>query len=51
MKAKPAKKKATDEEYFDKKGILGEIVDGEVALSIEENLRDVGSQDAFNLFV
>ena len=39
MKAKTIKKKATDEEYYDKRGILGEIVEGDVALSLEDALR------------
>jgi len=40
MKAKSAKKKkVTDEEYYDKRGILDEIVEGEVALSLEDALR------------
>ena len=33
------KKKVTDEEYYDKRGILDEIVEGEVALSLEDALR------------
>ena len=39
MKAKSAKKKVTDEEYYDKHGILSEIADGDVALSLEDALR------------
>ncbi len=39
MKAKTGKKKATDEEYYDKRGILGEIEEGEVALSLEDALK------------
>ena len=39
MKAKAAKKKVTDEKYYDKHGILGEIVEGDVALSLEDALR------------
>jgi predicted DNA binding CopG/RHH family protein len=39
MKAKAVKKKVTDEEYYDKRGILGEIVEGEVALSLEDALK------------
>lgn len=35
MKAKSAKKKVTDEDYYDKRGVLGEIVEGEVALSLD----------------
>ncbi len=39
MKAKSAKKKVTDEEYYDKRGVLSEIVEGEVALSLDDALR------------
>ena len=39
MKAKSAKKKVTDEEYYDKRGVLGEIVEGEVTLSLDDALR------------
>jgi len=39
MKAKTVKKKVTDEEYYDKRGILSEIVEGEVALSLEDALK------------
>lgn len=39
MKAKAVKKKATGEEYCDKRSILSEIVEGEVALSLEEALK------------
>ena len=39
MTAKSVKKKVTDEEYYDKHGILGEIVEGDVALSLEDALR------------
>ena len=39
MKAKSVKKKVADEEYYDKRGILGEIVEGEVALSLEDALK------------
>ena len=39
MTAKSVKKKVTDEEYYDKHGILGEIVEGDVALSFEDALR------------
>lgn len=34
MKAKSAKKKVTDEEYYDKRSVLGEIVESEVALAL-----------------
>ena len=39
MKAKTVKKKVTDEKYYDKRGILSEIVEGEVALSLEDALK------------
>ncbi len=39
MKVKPNKKRMTDEEYYDKHGVLGEITDDEVSLSINESLR------------
>ena len=39
MKAKSVKKKVTDEEYYDKRGVLGEIVEDDVALSLEEALK------------
>jgi hypothetical protein len=39
MKAKAVKKKVTDTEYYDKRGILGELVEGEVALSLEDALK------------
>jgi len=39
MKTKSAKKKVTDEEYYDKHGVLGEIAEGEVALSLDDALR------------
>ncbi len=39
MRAKSVKKKMTDEEYYDKRGILGEIVEGEVTLSLEDALK------------
>ena len=39
MKAKSAKKTVTDDEYYDKHGILGEIVEGDVALSLDEALK------------
>ncbi len=37
MKAK-AETITTDEEYYDKKGVLGEIVDGDIAISLDEAL-------------
>lgn len=39
MKIKAAKKIITDEEYYEKRGVLGEIVDGEVALSLDDALK------------
>jgi predicted DNA binding CopG/RHH family protein len=39
MKKKAIKKELTDEEYYDTHGILGEIVDEDIDLSIEEALR------------
>ena len=38
MKAKTPTKKITDEEYYDKKGILGEIMDEDIAISLDEAL-------------
>ncbi len=38
-KVKAAKKKITDEEYYDKGGILGEIIEEDVAISLDEALR------------
>ena len=38
MKAKAATKKMTDEEYYDKKGVLGEIMDEDIAISLDEAL-------------
>ena len=29
----------TDAEYYDKKGVLGEIIEGDVAISLDEALR------------
>ncbi len=39
MKAKVAKKMVTDKEYYDKRGVLSEIREGEVALSLDDALR------------
>jgi len=39
MKTKSAKKKVTNEKCYDKRGVLGEIADGEVALSLDGALR------------
>jgi predicted DNA binding CopG/RHH family protein len=38
MKVKTATKKMTDEEYYDKKGVLGEIIDEDIAISLDEAL-------------
>lgn len=38
MKSKAATKKMTDEEYYDKKGVLGEIMDEDIAISLDEAL-------------
>ena len=38
MKTKATTKKMTDEEYYDKKGVLGEIMDEEIAISLDEAL-------------
>lgn len=38
MKAKSALKKMTDEEYYDRKGIIGEITDDDVPISLNEAL-------------
>jgi predicted DNA binding CopG/RHH family protein len=39
MKNKSKKVKVTDEEYYDKRGILREIEEGEVALSLDDAFR------------
>ncbi len=39
MKVKAARKRITDEEYYDKHGVLGEITDEDVALSLHDALR------------
>jgi predicted DNA binding CopG/RHH family protein len=39
MKVKATRKKITDEEYYDKRGILGEIIEEDVAISLDEALR------------
>lgn len=42
MKVKTATKKMTDEEYYDKRGVLGEIIEEDVAISLDEALeRDI----------
>jgi len=42
MKVKRVKKKITDEEYYDKRGILGEIIEEDVAISFDEAFRQGG---------
>lgn len=39
MKIKEATKKMSDEEYYDKKGVLGEIIEEDIAISLNEALR------------
>ncbi|MBI4848200.1 MAG: hypothetical protein HY808_06425 [Nitrospirae bacterium] len=39
MKIRAAKKKVTDEEYYDKRGVLGEIIEEDVAVSLDEALK------------
>src|SRR3990172_2743339 len=39
MKVKAETRKVTDEEYYDKKGVLGEIIEEDVAISLDEALR------------
>jgi predicted DNA binding CopG/RHH family protein len=38
MKVKTTTKKMTAEEYYDKKGVLGEIIDEDIAISLDEAL-------------
>lgn len=38
MKVKAATKKMTDEEYYDKKGVLGKIIEEDIAISLDEAL-------------
>ena len=38
MKAKATTKKMTDEEYYDKKGVLGEIMDEDIEISLDDAL-------------
>ncbi len=38
MKVKTEAKKMTDDEYYDKKGVLGEIIKEDVAISLDEAL-------------
>lgn len=40
MKRKAEIKKATDEEYYDKHGVLGEIIEEDVIISLDEALRE-----------
>jgi len=39
MKSKARPKKMTDEEYYDKAGVLGEMLDEDIAISLDEGLR------------
>ena len=39
MKVKATKKRMTDVEYYDKRGILGEIIEGDIAVSLDDALR------------
>jgi predicted DNA binding CopG/RHH family protein len=39
MKGKAAVKKMTDAEYYDKRGVLGEIIEEDIAISLDEALR------------
>jgi predicted DNA binding CopG/RHH family protein len=39
MKGKAATKKMTGAEYYDKRGVLGEIIEEDIAISLEEALR------------
>lgn len=39
MSVKTTKKKKTNEEYYDSRGVLGDIVEGEVAMSLDDALR------------
>ncbi|MFI5175190.1 MAG: hypothetical protein ACHQKY_10060 [Terriglobia bacterium] len=39
MKVKALKKRITDREYYDKQGILGEIIEKDVPLSLDQALR------------
>ncbi len=42
MKVKAATKRMTNEEYYDKRGVLDEIVEGDIAISLDEALaRDI----------
>jgi hypothetical protein len=39
MKVKASKKRITDREFYDKQGILGEIIEKDVPLSLDQALR------------
>jgi hypothetical protein len=39
MKGKASKKRITDREYYDKQGILGEMIEKDVPLSLDQALR------------
>ncbi len=39
MRSKATGNKMTDEDYYDKKGALGEIIEEDVAISLDEALR------------
>jgi hypothetical protein len=39
MSVKSIKKKMTEEEYYDKRGVLSEIVEGDIPLSLDDALR------------
>jgi predicted DNA binding CopG/RHH family protein len=39
MSVKSTKKKKTNEEYYDSQGVLSDIVEGEVAMSLDDALR------------
>ncbi len=39
MKGKTVTKKMTDAEYYDKRGVLGEIIEEDIAISLEDALR------------
>jgi hypothetical protein len=39
MKGKTTKKRMTDDEYYDKHGVLSTIIEGEVAFSLDDALK------------
>ncbi len=39
MKVKAARKKITDEDYYDKRDILGEILEEDIVISLDDALR------------